>query len=84
MRSLHEKPRVVIVFRPDLVFEDRDEELLAKLQESYLEIKAQKQVYLTESEAGQFVIDLPEEQRGATIELYALGLSSVVAGALGG
>lgn len=78
MRSLHEKPRVVIVFRPDLVFEDRDEELLAKLQESYLEIKAQKQVYLTESEAGQFVSDLPEEQRGATIELYALGLSSVV------
>lgn len=51
MLALEEKLRMVVLLMPDLVLEDKVEEIVAKLEENYFEVKARKEFFFSDSEA---------------------------------
>jgi len=55
-----------------------DQEIIAKFQENYLEVKAKKQVYLTQVDAEQFFHYLPAVERKAQVDAVTRGLSTVL------
>jgi nucleoside-diphosphate kinase len=70
--------RTVALLRPDLLIQGKSEELLAKFEENYLEVKAKKQVYLTKEDAETFFHYQPPQHRAASVEGWTKGLSEVV------
>jgi len=82
MLALDEKVRTVVLLRPEVCTspdgQAKDVEIIAKFEENYLEVKAKKQIYLTQADADQFFHYLPASQRAAQVEAHTRGLSTVL------
>jgi len=83
MLALEEKVRTVVLLRPELCSDvegkAKDVEIIAKFEENYLEVKAKKQIYLTQADAEQFFhyIENPAE-RATQVDAFTRGLCTVL------
>lgn len=82
MLALEEKVRTVVLLRPELCSSSDekgpDAEIIARFEESYLEVKARKQIYLTQVDAERFFHYLPPAERKGQVDAVTRGLSTVV------
>ena len=62
MLALDEKPRTVVLLKSEL-YDSQGEEILSKIQAQYLDVKASKQVFLTNADADSCFHYLPKAER---------------------
>jgi adenylate kinase family enzyme/nucleoside diphosphate kinase len=62
MLALDEKPRTVVLLKSEL-YDSQGEEILSKFQAQYLDVKASKQVFLTNADADSCFHYLPKAER---------------------
>mmetsp|Transcript_8490 Transcript_8490/g.20114 ORF Transcript_8490/g.20114 Transcript_8490/m.20114 type:complete len:1467 (+) Transcript_8490:60-4460(+) len=77
MLALEEKTRIVVLLMPQLILEDKAEELIGKFEEAYLEVKARKEVYLA-GEAESYFHYMEPKARTAAVKSASRGLSQVL------
>jgi adenylate kinase family enzyme/nucleoside diphosphate kinase len=78
MLALGERPRNLVLLRPDLLQKGVADEICAEFQKKYLEVKARKQVYLAKQEAERFFHYQKPEMLKATAAAFARGICEVV------
>lgn len=78
MLALDEKDRTLVLILPDLTLAEKTQEIVAKFEERYFEVKAQKHVYLTEADLEAFFNHLPQAEREALVLTGTKGASVVL------
>lgn len=77
MLALEEKTRSVALLMPQLVLDGKAEEMVSKLEEAYLEVKARKEVYLAQ-DAEVYFHYLEPQARQAAVASASRGLCQVL------
>ncbi|CAK0854308.1 unnamed protein product [Prorocentrum cordatum] len=65
MLALEEKPRTVVLLWPQTKLDGMEQEIVTKFEDSYLEVKARKEIYLTGEDLERFFGFLPTAEREA-------------------
>eukprot|EP00931_Biecheleriopsis_adriatica_P024991 TRINITY_DN1544_c0_g1_i1.p1 TRINITY_DN1544_c0_g1~~TRINITY_DN1544_c0_g1_i1.p1 ORF type:complete len:1441 (-),score=400.02 TRINITY_DN1544_c0_g1_i1:104-4426(-) len=78
MLALEEKNRCVILLMPELILETKADEIVNKFEEAYLEVKARKEIFLSDAEAASYFHYLEPEARQAAIASAGRGLCEVL------
>lgn len=78
MLALGEKVRSVVLLMPDIVLADKVQEIITTFEESYVEVKARKEIFLTEADAQGCFHYLQSELREEAIATATRGLSEVL------
>eukprot|EP00929_Paragymnodinium_shiwhaense_P015313 TRINITY_DN123389_c0_g1_i1.p1 TRINITY_DN123389_c0_g1~~TRINITY_DN123389_c0_g1_i1.p1 ORF type:complete len:1512 (-),score=471.27 TRINITY_DN123389_c0_g1_i1:162-4697(-) len=90
MFALEEKQRTVVLLRPDFLLQESvvpenkglgktlADDVCAKLEEEYLEVKCRKHIYLTKQDAADYFHYLPQATLQRTVAAFARGLCVVL------
>ncbi|CAE8599456.1 unnamed protein product, partial [Polarella glacialis] len=78
MLALEEKVRSVVLLLPELVLTGKASEVVAKFEQSFLEVKARKLVYLSEAEAESYFHYLQKDARKSVVAAATRGLTEVL------
>eukprot|EP00931_Biecheleriopsis_adriatica_P003691 TRINITY_DN105467_c0_g1_i1.p1 TRINITY_DN105467_c0_g1~~TRINITY_DN105467_c0_g1_i1.p1 ORF type:complete len:1485 (-),score=426.76 TRINITY_DN105467_c0_g1_i1:23-4477(-) len=78
MLAFEEKPRSVMLLMPELVFEGASQQIVNKLEEAYIEVKARKEVFLNDADAEHYFHCMQPEARQLAVERAGCGLCEVL------
>jgi len=78
MLALEEKVRMVMLLMPDLVLEGKAQEIVDMFEQAYLEVKARKEIFLSDADAESYFHYLPSEERAAAVASAGRGLCEVL------
>ena len=65
---------MVMLLMPDLVLEGKAQEIVDMFEQAYLEVKARKEIFLSDADAESYFHYLPSEERAAAVASAGRGL----------